>query len=148
MWASSILLSYGTVNFTMMSCCVEDEWVTISGLSLVSLIILRWLSYSRRCAETCHSSHLSSRHVLWFVDMTALPCHDLATPSVVNITASASRWMLCPLAIHMAPATSLRTRLFLHVGYFAKAQFGQADNFFLSPIVPCLHLGAGDRILI
>ena len=34
------MFSYGSVSSTMISCCVEAEWIRISGLSLVSFIIL------------------------------------------------------------------------------------------------------------
>ena len=69
-WASSILLSYGTANSTIKSNCVEDEWIRISGFNLVSLSVLGWLFHSGRSSETSQSSHPSSRHFLWFVDLT------------------------------------------------------------------------------
>ena len=89
----------------MISCCVEAEWITISGLSLVSLIILGWLSHSGRCAETSQSSQPSSKHFLWFIVPTGLPCHDLVPP-VVNISALGLGRVVSPLAVLMIAVSS------------------------------------------
>ena len=43
---------------------------------------MQQLHHPNRCL-----SQPSSRHFLWFVVLTSLPCHDLAPPSFVNINA-------------------------------------------------------------
>ena len=144
----------------MINCCVEAEWITISGLNLVSLIILGWLSHSGRSAETSQSSQPSRRHFIWFVVLTGLPCHDFAPPSVVNINALVLGRVVSPLAVIIIAASSWRTLLCLHVYRSCERAILQELNtcsavclpwhsvLFLSPTVPDLRLRAGDRTLI
>ena len=86
MWACFSLFSCRIVSPTMIS-CVKVEWITISGLSLVFLIILGCLSHFGRSAETAQASRTSSIHFFWFVVLVDFPCHDLAPPYAVNIIA-------------------------------------------------------------
>ena len=152
MWASSILFSYGIVSSTEINCCVEAEWLTISALSLVSLIILGYLSHSGRSAETFQSSQPSSRHFLWCVVLTGLPCHDLAPRSVVDINEFVFGRVVSSLAVLMIAASCLRTLFCLHVYRFRKSSrhapwcafFGIADEWgsLSFPTVPEINKSA------
>ncbi|GFR94552.1 hypothetical protein ElyMa_002671300 [Elysia marginata] len=105
-WAYSILLSYGTISSTMMDCCVEGEWITMSSLNAVLLMTSGCLSHSGRSAETSQSLQLFNSPFLWVLAMFDLPHHVLVPPSVVNIVKLGEGGLNCPSAVLITEASS------------------------------------------
>ncbi|GFS25177.1 hypothetical protein ElyMa_007020600 [Elysia marginata] len=105
-WACSILLSYGTVSSTMMNCCVEGEWITMSGFNVVLLMTSGCLSHSGRSIETSQSSQPSSSPFLWVLAVFDPQHHFLAPPSVVNIVNLGEGGLDCPFAVLITEASS------------------------------------------
>ncbi|GFO47838.1 hypothetical protein PoB_007434300 [Plakobranchus ocellatus] len=90
----------------MIICCVEAEWISMSGLSAVFLKTSGCLSNSGRSAETTQSSQPSSRPFLWVFIGIDPPCHFLTPPSVVNTVELVEERWISPLAVLMTEASS------------------------------------------
>ncbi|GFR70078.1 hypothetical protein ElyMa_003775500 [Elysia marginata] len=89
-----------------MNCCVEGEWITVSGLKVVLLMTSGCLSHSGRSAETSQSSQPSSSPFIWVLAVFDLPHYFLAPPSVVNIVKLGEGELECPFAMLLTEASS------------------------------------------
>ncbi|GFO13132.1 hypothetical protein PoB_003963700 [Plakobranchus ocellatus] len=96
----------GTVSATMIICCVEAEWITMSSLNAVFLITSGCLSHSRRSVETTQSSQPSSKPFLRVFIVFDPRCHFLTPPSVVNTVELVEEGWISPLAVLMTVASS------------------------------------------
>ncbi|GFN79192.1 hypothetical protein PoB_000569800 [Plakobranchus ocellatus] len=90
----------------MIICCVEAEWITISGLNDVFFITSGCLDHSGRSAKTTQSSQPSSRPFLWVFIVIDPQYHFLTSPSVVNTVELVEEGWIFPLAVLMTEASS------------------------------------------
>ncbi|GFN80714.1 hypothetical protein PoB_000722000 [Plakobranchus ocellatus] len=101
--ASHTLVNYVCINVSsaMIACCVEAEWITMSGL-----ITSGCLYHSERSAETSKSSQPSSRPFLWVFIVIDPPCHFFTPPYVVNTVELVEEGWISPSAVLMTEASS------------------------------------------